>query len=804
MGASVVVFGDNYASGHQSGVCLILHDQRMTNGGDVRFEQTPGQWQPTPVRCNRDVDEEKQEITAHMHYPDTNAHLRGFNPLIYPDVVLDYHVKVAPEGKGVTVKVILDNPIPEKLQGKACFGMELVPPHVIGKPWIMDETSGIFPPQPNGPTISKPANIDSAGVYERGDGRADINRLVGDRASYSPIIADDIIAKPYATGHRFTALPDSELYRFTVVSETELKLYDGRMNHSNGWFVLSSELPSGKTGEVLSWYIEPAVNEEWTYQTVIQVSQVGYHPEQPKAAVFECDKRDSLQENGILYKITSKGYERIAEKKPEVWGEMLRYRYAKFDFSEVKEEGLYQICYKESKSAVFRIAKDIYDRGVWQPVLEYFLPVQMCHMMVREKYRIWHGHCHSDDATMAPTNLNHFDGYYQGPDTLCKYKSGEHVPGLTSGGWHDAGDYDLRVESQAGEVYNLSLAYEEFRAYCDSSTIDQEKHIVEIHQPDGKNDLLQQIEHGLLTVVGGYEALGRLYRGIICRDLRQYVLLGDAANMTDGKVSDDDRWVFTEDNPYREFTVAAQLAAAYRSMRGFNDCLAEKSLNIAIELFDITKSEGCGVAKMHAAIELFLSTGDAKYRKYILDNVDCICGYFDQIGWIAVRTAYKINDEGFVDRLRACAIEQNEKFIQQCSDNPYGVPYRPGAWGSGWGIQAFGAHYHFYRKAFPDIFDVKPMVNALNFVLGCHPGKNTAAFASGVGAKSATTAYGANRADRSYIPGGVISGTELINPDFPELLEFPFLWQQGEYVLGGGSSNYMFLVLAVRNAFVKE
>ena len=54
---------------------------------------------------------------------------------------------------------------------------------------------------------------------------------------------------------------------------------------------------------------------------------------------------------------------------------------------------------------------------------------------------------------------------------------------------------------------------------------------------------------------------------------------------------------------------------------------------------------------------------------------------------------------------------------------------------------------------------------------------------SGVGAKSATVGYGLNRADWSYIPGGVVSGTALIRPDFPELLVFPFLWQQVEYVL---------------------
>ena len=53
--------------------------------------------------------------------------------------------------------------------------------------------------------------------------------------------------------------------------------------------------------------------------------------------------------------------------------------------------------------------------------------------------------------------------------------------------------------------------------------------------------------------------------------------------------------------------------------------------------------------------------------------------------------------------------------------------------------------------------------------------------------------------DVRHIPGGTVSGTALIRPDFPELLTFPYLWQQVEYVLGGGSSHYMFLVLAVRD-----
>jgi hypothetical protein len=57
-------------------------------------------------------------------------------------------------------------------------------------------------------------------------------------------------------------------------------------------------------------------------------------------------------------------------------------------------------------------------------------------------------------------------------------------------------------------------------------------------------------------------------------------------------------------------------------------------------------------------------------------------------------------------------------------------------------------------------------------------------------------AYGGNRADWTYIPGGVISGTALIRPDLPELKIWPYFWQQSEYVMGGGATNYMFLVLA--------
>ena len=135
----------------------------------------------------------------------------------------------------------------------------------------------------------------------------------------------------------------------------------------------------------------------------------------------------------------------------------------------------------------------------------------------------------------------------------------------------------------------------------------------------------------------------------------------------------------------------------------------------------------------------------------------------------------------------------------QSAETPYGVPYRPSIWGAGWDIQSFGYRHYFLAKAWPDIFAPDQVFDALNFILGRHPGLNQASFAGGVGAESTTVGYGFNRADWTYVPGGTVSGTALIRPDFPELLTFPFLWQQVEYVMGGGSSHYMFLVLAAKD-----
>ena len=798
----VMAFSDFYPEGHQGGVCVIMNGQRIATNGDIRLEATPGQWQPVPKQLKREA--RGNQIVTTLCYPDSSRHLTGFNPMVYPDYQFTYVVTVEPQGKGIAVTVDIDKPVPDFLLGKVGFNLEFFPGELFGKPWVMDSQTGIYPQQPNSPLLKLETNRRHDGDYFAGRGqKADLAQLDGE--GYSPLRADDIIGLPYAEGRKFTSRPDDASQKLTVESLTgTLKLYDGRMNHNNGWFVLRSEIAKGATKGAVKWLITPEVDASWRYQPVVQTSQVGYLCSGQKVAVIETDPLDEAVADARLVRIDAQGQAVVSTLRPKPWGRFLRYRYLTADFSDVRQPGLYQVCYRDSKSSVFRIADDVYDRGVWQPVIEYFLPVQMCHMRVAEKYRVWHDACHLDDALMARVG-NHIDGYDQRPG-LSKFAEGQPVPGVNIGGWHDAGDFDLRVESQAGEAYILALAYEQFHPDIDVTAIDHERHSVEIHEPDGKNDILQQVENGALTVVRSYQALGRLYRGIICNSLRQYAMLGDAAAMTDGQPGNrDDRWIFTEDNPGRALTTAANLAGAARVLRGFNDQLSRECLEIAADIYRNTQAEGrLAGNKLQAAAELYLTTCEQPYLEYIFSQQEQITRGIGRCGWFLARVAKQVErardkrSQRFAAAFRAALAGHRAELQKLSAETPYGVPYRPSIWGAGWDIQRFGFEYYFLADAYPSLFPKETVGRALHFVLGCHPGSNTSSFASGVGARSATVAYGLNRADWSYIPGGVVSGTALIRPDFPELLSFPFLWQQTEYVLGGGSSHYMFLVLAAK------
>ena len=782
-GVNVMLAYDFYPEGHQGGVGIIQNGQRVATNGDLRLEPTPGQWAAIPKVGKREVDLKQQEISVRMEYPNEEINRKGFNPIIYPDLKFAYHIRVLPVGKAFKIIIDLDKPLPDEWIGKVGFNMELFPGILFGKSYYMDKTFGVFPQQGNDQ------------MYKDRDGELQVT--------------------PMAKGKILTIAPESDQQRMTIRSLVgdSLQLIDSRSKHNNGWFVVRSLIARGASKNAIEWLVTPHAVEGWKSEPTIQVSQVGYHPNQQKIAVIELDAHDNTRLKASLLRVSENGgFETVPNIPLKDWGNFLRYHYLQFDFSAVKKPGMYMVSYGKYKTAPFSISKDVYANNVWQPTLEYFLPVQMCHMRVNDNYRVWHGLCHMDDARMAPTDSNHFDGYIQGHSTLTKFTSGQTVPLLNQGAWHDAGDFDIRVESQAETVHGLTLAFEQFNVTYDNTTIDQVNHVVEIQKPDGKPDMLQQIEHGLLSIVGGYRSMGRFYRGIIEPTLHQYTILGDAANITNNipyvnKGSGaanvpDDRWVFTEDNPSRSLETAASLAAANRVMKGFNDTLATQCLQIATEVWNNTKERNA-LSRVPLAVELLVTTHDKKYADFLVGHTDAIAKNIDRTGWLVGRTLSLVDDKAYHEQITDAVRGLYANIKQQGTKTPYSVPYEPSIWGAGWGIQNFGYRQYFLYKYFPGVFADDYMLSSINFVLGCHPGSNTASFVSGVGSKSMTTAYGFNRADWSYIPGGVTSGTALIRPDFPELLNWPFLWQQGEYVLGGGTTDYLFLVLAANHILNK-
>ena len=54
----------------------------------------------------------------------------------------------------------------------------------------------------------------------------------------------------------------------------------------------------------------------------------------------------------------------------------------------------------------------------------------------------------------------------------------------------------------------------------------------------------------------------------------------------------------------------------------------------------------------------------------------------------------------------------------------------------------------------------------LNYIFGCHPYSNIS-FVSVVGTRSKKITYGNNRADFTFIAGGLVPGLLILKPDFP-------------------------------------
>ena len=797
-GVNVLVFSNSFNGGFNdeknSGIEIIHHGVRTVQGGAVRLNNTPEQWDLVPKMTNRTVNRDNGSIEVTMRYDDYD---------------FDSRVVVTAKGQAVEIAVWLDKPVPDALAGEAGFNLEFLPSQYWLKTYSVDGRLGRFPRYATSETVTRP--------------NAEKPRQFKGFKTYDDRGTDRFIDPlPIETGHVMTLATDDPERMIRISSDdSELKLYDGRMLAQNGWFVLRSVLPKGKTGKVVTWIVEPHAIPGWIRQPNIGFSQIGYVPNQPKVSVIELDKSDQPKATASLMRIKEDGTTEVAYSGAiQQWGAYFKYNYVKFDFSSVRQPGVYYIQYGDIRTNDFLIDEHVYDK-ITDATTDVWVPIHMNHMYVNEGYRTWHGEPFKEGYLQAPPS-DHFDLHAQGKNTDTKYKPYELIPGLNIGGFFDAGDFDSETGSNINVVQNFIRTWELFHPQRDETFVSQQQRYVDLHRPDGVPDVLQFIEHGTLNLVAQAEQIGHMSSTLSNSVLDNYHHLGDAASITDGKHYDpslkpyevsadgkrsgtpDDMWAFTTRNPSLDIQAAAMFAAASRALTGFNDDLAQRALTQSKRLLqegtelmkdrpNNRRANNRGESPLATQLQLYAATGE---KSYLTNFNDQIWKSLDRGVLYTMQTALDAvpyMDDAYKKKLRPYVKKYAEYIDSLSTDNPYGVPIGLGNWAGGNATLSFGTTVCFAYRYFPDIISRDDVFRTANWLYGCHPYHNYSFVAVVGAARPKAVFYGNNRADFSFIPGNVAPGLLFRKPDhFENYDDWPFLWGQNEGTIAGNTQYIIF------------
>ena len=430
----------------------------------------------------------------------------------------------------------------------------------------------------------------------------------------------------------------------------------------------------------------------------------------------------------------------------------------------------------------------------------------MNHMYVTEGYRTWHGEPFKEGYLQAPES-DHFDLHRQGAQTDTKYKPLELIPGLNVGGFFDAGDFDIETSSNINVVQNFIRTWELFKPQRDETFVSQEQRYVELHRPDGKPDVLQFIEHGVLNLVAQAEQIGHMSQTLSNSILDNYHHLGDAASITDGLHYDpslkpyevsadgkssgtpDDMWAFTNRNPSLDLQAAGVFTSAARVLRGYNDDLADRAqkqadrLRKEAELLMANRRRPRD-RQAEADNDWLTGTASSSASRFPRDVVRNLQTMLDSI---------PMKDDAYKQKLRP-AVQQYADYIKSFdTQNPYGVPIGLGNWAGVNAVLNFGITVNYAHIYYPDIISKAEVYRVANWLYGCHPYHNYSFVAVVGAARPKQVFYGNNRADFSFIPGNVAPGLLFRKPDhFENYDDWPFLWGQNEGTIAGNTQYIIF------------
>jgi hypothetical protein len=209
-----------------------------------------------------------------------------------------------------------------------------------------------------------------------------------------------------------------------------------------------------------------------------------------------------------------------------------------------------------------------------------------------------------------------------------------------------------------------------------------------------------------------------------------------------------------------------------------------------------------GSPQWTAALELTIATHGAEpYKARVEKLFPSTAKQITFGGWAAVR-ALPYLDADYRTRLQAAVKAFVPQMDHYMAATPFGVPPSLGPWGGSAQVAEFGVAMYFLHEAFPDLVGPEYTLRAANYLLGAHP-DSSVSYISGIGTASKLQGYGNNRADNTFVPGGMVPGYVVIKPDFPECItNFGFLWFEDEYTVDAAATWVMEANAA--DAIVKE
>lgn len=411
----------------------------------------------------------------------------------------------------------------------------------------------------------------------------------------------------------------------------------------------------------------------------INVSQVGYLPEQLKKATFRGDAiGDSFEvidvasgESVFTGQITGEGKNAASKENCGVG-----------DFSSLTKEGTYKVVNEGcGESYEFVIGSHVYDDLLKDTVRMLYL--QRCGCEIPEKLGedFLHPACHEAAAVVYGTD--------QKKDV--------------SGGWHDAGDYGRYVVSGAKAAADLLLAYEKYpEQFGDDFDIPE--------SGNGQPDVLDEVRYELEWMLKMQDDVsGGVYHKVTCANFPGTVLAQD----------ETEELVICPISNCATGDFAAVMAMAGRIYKGSDAAFADTCLKAAQKALayleanedaqgftnpsDIVTGEypddKCADEKFWALAELYKTTGESKYHEelkaYRLLSVPAGLGW-QQVGYYGMY-AYLTSENtdaafsGQIMDVLDYAVETlQKKQDEDAYDSTLGTEY---PWGSNMSIANNGMLY---------------------------------------------------------------------------------------------------------------